>query len=647
MSIRSRSRLLLPSTIALALTICGLVILQACETPVYRYAMYRWNPAPYEIYYFHNEPLGSETQAFHARIKELVKARPDHPILNAILIPVDLSKDPQLKQVLPDIKQLWTKHQKELSPGYLVTNPQGGVISIGTLAEQQLSSFSDSAQRRQLLTQLAQGKAAVMVLLSGQDPLATKKAEKELRSLVEAVNGGKVELYQVPDQPSDKEEAAEKPAAKPAHTLGLLTLDRQDPKEAWLIQSLLAVESDLKDLTEPMVFAVYGRARALPPYVGKGITRDNLLQCVEFITGACSCTVKEQNPGVDLLVRSDWETMAAQIADLFGAEEGNETQFGGEEFFPELIIGANTNTTATSATAADLRIFCADALRHPLGEIVRQYEQEHGVSIEVHYGSSGDLLAQIEIVKTGDLYLAADNSHFESATAKGLAEPSIPLASRKPVIVVAKDNTSISGIKDLLNPQVNVAIGDPEAGTIGRVTKQLLTASGDWEPLLAHVSDNGLQEPSADDVIDVVKQGRVTAGIVWDMMASTDPELKIIACPELDAGESSIEIAVLSSSTARKEANRFAKYVASPTEGLAIFEKQGFRLLPHQAADPSRGPVASTATQQTAIPTSADQETVPTPSEPASWSALWTVGTGVLAGLVLLFGITLFVMRRS
>ena len=88
---------------------------------------------PYEIYYFHNEPLGSETQAFHARIKELVKTRPDHPILNATLIPVDLSKDPQLKQVLPDIKQLWTKHQKELSPGYLVTNPQGKVLPVPSL----------------------------------------------------------------------------------------------------------------------------------------------------------------------------------------------------------------------------------------------------------------------------------------------------------------------------------------------------------------------------------------------------------------------------------------------------------------------------------------------------------------------------------
>ena len=312
-------------------------------------------------------------------------------------------------------------------------------------------------------------------------------------------------------------------------------------------------------------------------------------------------------------------------------------------FFPELIIGANTNPSQTPASAADLRIFCADALRHPLGEIVHQYEQQNGVSIEVNYGTSGELLAQIEIAKTGDLYLAANNSHFKSATTKGLAKASIPLASRKPVIVVAKDNTSISGIKDLLDPQVNVAIGDPEAGTLGRVTKTLLTTSGHWESLLAHVSDNGLQEASADDVMDVVKQGRVTAGIVWDMMASTDPELKIITCPELDAGEASIEIAVLTSSTATKEANKFVKYVASPTDGLAIFKKKGFRLRAHPANDS----VASAATPKASTPPGTDQKTAPNQAEPASWSALWTVGTGVLVGIVLLFGVTLFVMRRG
>jgi|GEM_PF-556315 len=640
MSIRSQRRFVLPSTIALALTICGLVILQACETPVYRYAMYRWNPAPYEIYYFHKEPLSGETEQFHTKIKELVKLQTDKPVLNATLIPVDLAKDPELKQVLPDIKELWTKNQKELSPGYLVTNPQGGVVSVGTLTPEQLASFIDSAKRRQLLAQLAEGKAAVMILLSGQDPIATKNAEKELQELVESVNQGKVQLYQVPEEPSDQEGTKEKPASKPAHTLAMLTLDRQDPKEAWLTQSLLAVESDLKDLTEPMVFAVYGRARALPPYVGKGITRDNLLQCIEFVTGACSCTVKEQNPGVDLLVRTDWEGMAAKVAERFGAEEGNETQLGGEEFFPELIIGANTNSPQGSTSTADLRIFCADSLRHPLGEIVHQYEQQHGVAIEVNYGSSAELLAQIEVAKTGDLYLAADNRNFKAATAKGLADTSIPLASCKPVIVVAKDNTNITGIKDLLDAKVNVAIGDPQAGALGRVTKQLLTKSGQWESLLTHVNDNGLQEASADDVLDVVKQGRVTAGIVWDMMAGTDPNLKIISCPELDAGKSSIEIAVLSSTAAAEEANKFAQYVASPTEGLAIFEKQGFQVAAVQANAATSDPVANAA------PEKQTSETGPSPAEVAQ-TVSRTLTFGVLIGLILLFGITFFVMKRS
>ena len=67
-----------------------------------------------------------------------------------------------------------------------------------------------------------------------------------------------------------------------------------------------------------MIFAVFGRGRALPPFVGKGITRDNLLECVYFLTGTCSCTVKDQNPGMDLLFASDWWSVAEKLASTFG-----------------------------------------------------------------------------------------------------------------------------------------------------------------------------------------------------------------------------------------------------------------------------------------------------------------------------------------
>ena len=667
MSKRSYRRLLFSSMAVLVCGVSWLTMLQACDTPVYRYAMYRWNPAPYEIYYFHNKPLSDETEAFHEHIRQVAKLHQDQPVLNATLIPVDLSKDPQLKQILPDIKQLWTKHQKQLSPGYLVTNPRGSVVVIGTLAEKQLKAMTDSPRRRQLLTQLGQGKATVLILLSGKDASATKVAEKEVRSLVEAVNSGKVDLYRVPGAAATDEGKPADTPAKPAHTIGLLTLDRNDPAETWLIHSLLAIEDDLKDLPEPMVFAVYGRARALPPYIGKGINRDNLLQCIEFVTGACSCTVKEQNPGIDLLVQSNWEAMAAKVADLFGSEEGNETQFGGDEFFPELIIGAGSKTTDTTVVTPDLRIYCADELRHPLGEIVRQYEQQHNVSIAVNYGTSSELLTMIEISKTGDVYVAGNSSYFTDAEKKGLSEASIPLARRRPVIAVVKGNSSISGIKDLLDPQVKLAIGDPEEGLIGRFTKQLLTASGHWQELSEHVTDHGLMEASVDDISDAIKQGRVTAGIIWDTVARRDPDLKLVPCPELEAGETSIEIALLSCSTAAPAARQFIQYVASPKEGLTVFQQQGFRLaadtkvqkrLPREEDD-SQSPLTETTAQGSddsppAASGTTDQlanvisrKVKPESDKPvvSQTYSMLILGIGILVGLVVLFGITLFVLR--
>ena len=81
---------------------------------------------------------------------------------------------------------------------------------------------------------------------------------------------------------------------------------------------LLGVESDLCDEEfekKAMVYCAYGRGRVMPPYIGEGITGDNLLDCVAFLAGACSCMVKEQNPGVDLLMAYDWESAAETMAE--------------------------------------------------------------------------------------------------------------------------------------------------------------------------------------------------------------------------------------------------------------------------------------------------------------------------------------------
>jgi hypothetical protein len=41
--------------------------------------------------------------------------------------------------------------------------------------------------------------------------------------------------------------------------------------------------------------------------VGKGIFEDTIALASRFVVGPCSCQVKDQNPGFDLLMNVDWD----------------------------------------------------------------------------------------------------------------------------------------------------------------------------------------------------------------------------------------------------------------------------------------------------------------------------------------------------
>jgi hypothetical protein len=48
--------------------------------------------------------------------------------------------------------------------------------------------------------------------------------------------------------------------------------------------------------------------------VGKGITADNMVDLLFFLSGACSCQIKSQNPGMDLPMAWNWDAAAEAIA---------------------------------------------------------------------------------------------------------------------------------------------------------------------------------------------------------------------------------------------------------------------------------------------------------------------------------------------
>ncbi len=330
----------------------------ACDTPVYRYAMYRWLPAPYEVYFFYEGEMGASGKKLQAAIDQATESA-EAPT-NIVMLPVDLSKDKDLTGVPPDVKEAWQKLKDPQLPVVLMSSPAGVQLPVDSVSPADLPAIVDSPMRQQVGKMLEAGNAGVYILLKGEDAAANAAAEKELRAVVNDVAKGKLSLYSLSPQggdygdPNEKNDEDQESEESPL-SVGLITLARDDAKEKWLVNCLLAIEPDLPTTKEPVVVMVYGRGRALFSCLGKGIHRDNLIQDVEFITGACSCTVKEQNPGVDLLMTYNWDAAAESLAERYGAEEGSSYDFSGDALFPELIIPPDSGMPTTDANSTDAK----------------------------------------------------------------------------------------------------------------------------------------------------------------------------------------------------------------------------------------------------------------------------------------------------
>jgi hypothetical protein len=349
-SLARRSRL---SAGAAAGVLGGLFLLtsapvQSCNVPIFRYALERWLPDAYEVFVFHRGPLAPEFRVL-ANSLELTAS---NGLANLTLVTVDLAGD-----VPSPLNALWLAQTNATLPWLLVRYPPSAhaeqPVWAGPLHREAVQALVDSPARREMVRRLTQGDSAVWLLLGGKqkerddaaaDLLASesKKLEKSIR-LPEAV----------PDDPQMRAEVPLKVA------FSVVRVSREDSQERMLVRQLLEVDPDFRARTGPMVFAILGRGRALPPLSGAQISAEVLREVAEFIAGPCSCEVKAMNPGFDLLLAADWEALL----------EGRVVK---EPEWPSLIGWSQfatppTNRPAGSVAAADTSpIVERGRLRHNL-----------------------------------------------------------------------------------------------------------------------------------------------------------------------------------------------------------------------------------------------------------------------------------------
>ena len=298
-----------------------------CDTPVYRYALYRWSPSPYLIVAF-TGTAPDAGRALDRAEQRVIKALQAQEPANGMWVRIDPDGDAAVLETLPPALREAVEARKPTphSEVWLV-NPRGQVVDRTPASKLDLPKWFDSPARRAVRKQIEQDKVGVFVLLESPDhPDKNKAAWKTIEQAINEIQSGKIKLHTAPSV-TDPE-------------VGVVRLARDDPAEQAFVRQLLLLEPDLGETKGPIVFLVFGRGRALFSCLGKGIRVDNLARDVEFVSGACSCTVKDQNPGLDLLMPCDWESVAAIVAEAHEGEEGSEAVLGGEELFPELAMPA-------------------------------------------------------------------------------------------------------------------------------------------------------------------------------------------------------------------------------------------------------------------------------------------------------------------
>ena len=224
-----------------------------------------------------------------------------------------------------------------------------------------------------------------------------------------------------------------------------------------------------------------------------------------------------------------------------------------------------------------LLVYCAAGLKAPVSQVTADYEQRFGVRVEIQYGGSGTLLSNLRVAQRGDLFIAADTDYLAIARSNHLVAEILPIATMEPVIAVARSNPkSIRTLADFHRNDVAVALANPDAAAIGRLTRSALTAAGVWPALSSHAK---VFKPTVNDVANDIKLGTVDAGIVWDATVRQYPELVAIATPELRGFRSQVTAGVLRYSTQPRAALHFARFLAARDQGLPVFSQAGYQVV--------------------------------------------------------------------
>lgn len=251
---------------------------------------------------------------------------------------------------------------------------------------------------------------------------------------------------------------------------------------------------------------------------------------------------------------------------------------------PILIVGCQANPVLTipvssQAKVEGITVAAAADLKFAFTEIAHLYEEKTDKKVTLVFGSTGQLVQQIENGAPFDIIAAANTAYIDRLSESGLIIPGSKILYGRGRLVLAVNRTSgvkATTLQDLLSPQIrHVAIANPEHAPYGTAAMQALQTLGLWEVLQPKLT----YAENVRQALQFVQTGDAEVGIVSLSVANV-PEITWTLIDDSLHQPLDQALAVMMHCQNPQLANDFIAFI-NGKDGRPIMRKYGF-LLPDE-----------------------------------------------------------------
>lgn len=239
------------------------------------------------------------------------------------------------------------------------------------------------------------------------------------------------------------------------------------------------------------------------------------------------------------------------------------------------VAGCSPKATSTppvepTPPGAPITVLAAASLTEPFETLATRFEAAHpGTTVELTFGSSATLATQLSQGAPADVFASASVKAMDSVATQ-VQDPVLFARNSMAIAVPAANPGSVTGVADLARPEVTVAVCQASAPCGAAAATVFANAGITVHPVT--------EEADVKATLTKVHLGEVDAGIVYvtDVIAGTDPAVRMIEIPAAVNASTEYPIAVVANSHHRDTAAQFVAFVTGP-DGTAVLTAAGFQ----------------------------------------------------------------------